>query len=132
MYRKPIDVVCAIIWMRDKILVAQRSEKMSLPLKWEFPGGKVDVGESEEECLHRELMEELNISVKVCERLSPSLYDYGTFVIRLIPFIVEYNAGKIRLAEHREVKTFSKEDLKRLDWAPADLPILNDFLKYSG
>lgn len=125
---KPIDVVCAIIWMGDKILVAQRSEKMSLPLKWEFPGGKVDGNESEEDCLHRELKEELNINIKICERLSPSIHDYGTFAIRLIPFIVEYSDGEIKLAEHREAKTYAKEDLKDLDWAQADLPILYELL----
>src|SRR4030088_2327842 len=117
---KVIDVVCAIIWKNGKILVAQRSEKMNLPLKWEFPGGKLEVEESEEACLHRELREELNISVKILARRWESIYDYDDFRIRLIPFEVEYVSGEIELAEHRDVRTFSKEELKDLDWAPAD------------
>lgn len=56
-----IQVTCGIILKDGKVLVAQRSEAMSLPLKWEFPGGKIVRGESEEDCLKRELLEELNI-----------------------------------------------------------------------
>jgi 8-oxo-dGTP diphosphatase len=129
---KTVDVVCAVIWKEGKILVAQRSEKMSLPLKWEFPGGKLEVGESEEECLHRELKEELNISVKILARMHESIYDYDGFRIRLIPFEVEYVGGEILLAEHRDVKTFSKEEMRELDWAMADRPILQDFFEYSS
>ena len=126
---KIVDVVCAVIWKDGKILVAQRSEKMSLPLKWEFPGGKLEAGESEEECLHRELQEELNISVKILTRMQENLHDYDDFRIRLIPFEVEYVGGEIVLAEHLDVKAFSKEELKELDWAPADWPILKELLR---
>jgi len=126
---KIVDVVCAVIWKDGKILVAQRSEKMSLPLKWEFPGGKLEAGESEEECLHRELLEELNISVKILAGMRENVHDYSDLRIRLIPFVVEYVSGEIKLAEHREVRAFSKEEVMELDWAPADLPILNEFLR---
>lgn len=71
-----ITVVCAIIIKDGKILITQRSEFMSLPLKWEFPGGKLEDYESPEECLRRELKEELNINIHVLEKLVENKHDY--------------------------------------------------------
>ena len=115
--------------MVKKILVTQRSEKMKLPLKWEFPGGKLHDGETEEECILRELKEELAIQVRIIMRLTPSQFDYGTFIINLIPFLVEYESGNIQIAEHREAKWLTKDELIHLDWAPADIAILNELLQ---
>ncbi len=58
-----LNVTCAIILFQNKILVTQRSESMKLPLKWEFPGGKLEPGESEEACIIREIKEELNLNI---------------------------------------------------------------------
>lgn len=124
-----IDVTCAIIIIDTKILVAQRSEKMKLPLKWEFPGGKLEQNESEIDCIKREIKEEINIDIEVLKKLSSSIYDYGIFKINLIPFVAEYISGKIRLAEHKEYKLLEKAELLSLDWAEADLPIVEEFLK---
>lgn len=124
-----LQVTCAIILKEDKVLIAQRSNMMKLPLKWEFPGGKLQEGETEEECILRELKEELSIEVKILDRLPKFEFDYGTFSINLIPFVVEFISGKIHLAEHRDAKWLSKEALIHLDWAPADIPILNQFLQ---
>ena len=123
-----LDVTCAIIINENKILVTQRSEKMKLPLKWEFPGGKLETGESEIECIVREIKEELNIKIKIIERLSNSIFDYGDFQINLIPFIANYYSGEIKLLEHKEYKWVEKNELTLLDWAEADLPILKQFL----
>lgn len=68
--RNTIDVTCAIIIKENKIFVAQRSEIMKLPLKWEFPGGKLEENESEIECIKREIKEEINIEIDVVKRLS--------------------------------------------------------------
>lgn len=87
--QKMIQVICAIILKDNKILVTQRSEKMSLPLKWEFPGGKLEIYENEIDCIKREIKEELNIEIEVLKRLSNSVFDYGTFKINLIPFIAK-------------------------------------------
>lgn len=125
MKNEPINVTCAIIFKDSKILVAQRSEEMSLPLKWEFPGGKIKTNETEEECLSREIKEELNININVSRRLNASVFDYGHVIINLIPFICFYSSGDIFLAEHKEVKWIAREHLLTLDWAPADIPILN-------
>jgi 8-oxo-dGTP diphosphatase len=67
---KIINVTCAIILKDEKILVAQRNEKMKLPLKWEFPGGKLEFNESETECIKREIKEEININIEVLQKLS--------------------------------------------------------------
>jgi 8-oxo-dGTP diphosphatase len=105
---------------------------MSLPLKWEFPGGKVELNETPENCLHRELKEELNIEVLILRHLNSIHYDYGTFRINLIPFISKYIEGEITLAEHKSFKWLVKEELISLDWAPADIPVLNDFLNITN
>ena len=124
-----INVTCAIIIKDDKILVAQRSERIKLPLKWEFPGGKLEENESEKDCVIREIREEINIDIEILKKLSNSIYDYGTFKINLIPFLAGYVSGEIRLAEHKEYKLLEKEELLSLDWAEADLPIVEEFLK---
>lgn len=123
------NVTCAIILFDTKVLVAQRSEIMKLPLKWEFPGGKLERDESEEDCIIREIKEELNIEIQIIKRLKDSLFDYGAYKINLIPFIVKYMSGAIVLAEHKEFKLLNKTELVDLDWADADLPILEEFLK---
>lgn len=124
-----IDVTCAIILKGDKILVTQRSEKMSLPLKWEFPGGKMELNETAECCLHREIKEELNLKINILKRLDPKPFDYGNFKINLIPFVTKYVCGDISLAEHKSFKWLRQEELKTLDWASADIPVLEEFLK---
>lgn len=126
-----IQVTCAIIIEKNRVLAAQRSEKMRLPLKWEFPGGKMYENETAEECILRELKEELSIDVKILDKLTNSVFDYGEFSINLIPFVVEHVNGNFHLVEHCNVKWFTKEELTQLDWAPADLPILNELLQSS-
>lgn len=124
-----IDVTCALIFLENKILVTQRSEKMKLPLKWEFPGGKLEKDESEADCIKREILEEINIEIEVVKQLSNSVYDYGSFKINLIPFIANYVSGEIILSEHKDYKLLDKAELLNLDWAEADLPIVEEFLK---
>ncbi|WP_026712881.1 (deoxy)nucleoside triphosphate pyrophosphohydrolase [Flavobacterium daejeonense] len=124
-----INVTCAIIFIEEKILVTQRSEDMKLPLKWEFPGGKVEGNENEIKCIKREIKEEINIEIDVFKRLSNSIYDYGTLKINLIPFLANYISGDIVLSEHKDFKLLDKSELLNLDWAEADLPIVEEFLK---
>lgn len=121
-----VHVTCAIIIDRSKVLVTQRSEAMKLPLKWEFPGGKVNLNESAETCIKRELIEELNIEV---ERLNDSPFEYPTFTINLIPFVARMKAGQLTLREHKAFEWLHPKELKALDWAPADIPVLEQFMK---
>ncbi len=124
-----IDVTCAIIVEGNKILVTQRSETMSLPLKWEFPGGKLEEGELPEACLLREIKEELNIEIILLERLDTIIHDYETYSIRLLPFIARLSTFKILLTEHKQFKWLDRTELLGLDWASADEPVLKEFLK---
>lgn len=125
---KTILVTCAIIKFDDKILAVQRSETMKLPLKWEFAGGKIEAGESEIDCVKREIFEELNIQIEVKERLTPVTHQYPNFKIKLIPFIAEYLSGELKLKEHCSFLLADKNELINLDWAEADLPILKEYL----
>ena len=125
-----VNVTCAIIYFKDKILVTQRSEKMKLPLKWEFPGGKLEENENEIECIKREIKEEINIDIDVVKKLTNSIYDYGTIKINLIPFIAKHISGQVKLIEHKEFKLLDKAELLDLDWAEADIPIVEEFLKF--
>ena len=124
-----LDVTCAIILVGNKILVTQRSEKMNLPLKWEFPGGKLEVGESEIDCVQREIKEELNIEIAIIKKLTPRIHTYNGFQINLIPFIAQYVSGAIQLAEHKDYLLMDSDKLTDLDWAEADIPIVNEFLE---
>lgn len=124
--KNTLQVVCAIISIDHKFLVVQRSEKMNLPLKWEFPGGKIEPNETEEDCIKREIMEELNIEVTLKRRLTPSYFDYPNTSIELIPFLANYKCGELTLKEHKQYKIINKEELSSLNWADADLPIVKE------
>jgi 8-oxo-dGTP diphosphatase len=130
MLSKIIKVTCAIIESNDQILVAQRSENMSLPLKWEFPGGKLEQDEDPEKCIVREIQEELGVNIKVKQRLKENVHKYGDKSIMLIPFVCEIIGGNITRYEHEKVIWSKPEDLLALDWAEADVPIYNEYLRF--
>jgi len=123
-----IRVVCALIENEGKTLVVQRGENMSLPYKWEFPGGKIEAGETEEACIQREIQEELGIVIKPNRRLTPSTHAYPKATIHLIPFMAEHIGGEIVLTEHKSYRWLRKDELVSLDWAEADIPIVNEYL----
>lgn len=119
-----IEVTCAIIRNGDRVLIAQRGEQMAHPLMWEFPGGKVYIGESPERCLKREIREELNIEIEV-ERLLPSvIYDYGFQQVKLIPFVCSIKEGEIRLTEHNDWRWIRLNELKDVQLLEADLVLV--------
>lgn len=122
-------VACAIIEEEGKVLAAQRSATMSLPLKWEFPGGKIETGESPEECLMRELMEELGVSVLVGTALSPATHGYPDFAVTLYPFTCRLAGGVITMHEHHDLKWIEPPRMRELDWAAADLPVISEYLE---
>ena len=127
---KIIPVVCAIIEQDGLVLCALRSAQMSLPGKWEFPGGKLELNELPEDALFREIKEELKVSIEILESLPISDYSYVTEkVIRLIPFRCTIQNNEIPVAaEHDELRWVKKEDLLGLDWAEADVPIVLSLL----
>lgn len=123
-----LRVVCAIILKQNKTLAVQRSEKMILPLKWEFPGGKIEPHESEVACIKREIQEELNIAIEVGQRLTPATHEYPVFTIELIPYVSTYKSGILTLNEHSQKLWLEKSKLITLDWASADVPIVKEYV----
>lgn len=126
---RSIRVACAVIEDGGRVLAAQRSEKMNMPLKWEFPGGKLHEGESAEECLVRELYEELGVRAVVGRPLPPVFHRYADFDIELLPFVCALGDGEIALAEHSAIAWVAPCDLKELDWPEADLPVIESYLE---
>lgn len=126
--KRHLHVACAIIERDGKVLAAQRSATMSFPLKWEFPGGKIEAGESPQECLNRELNEELGISVCIGTALSPATHVYPDFTVTLYPFTCRLAGGSITMHEHHALKWLAPEQMPELDWAAADLPVIRDYM----
>ena len=125
-----IIVTCAIIEYNQKVLCAQRSKKMNLPLKWEFPGGKVEEGEDFKDCLKREIKEELGVAIEVKECLQHKTHTYpGQKSIKLIPFRCSLQTFEIDLKEHQKIEWVSPSDLLQLDWAEADIPIVQNYIQ---
>lgn len=123
-----LHVACAIIERDGRVLAAQRSATMTLPLKWEFPGGKIEAGESPEECLIRELMEELGVTVLLGTALPPATHGYPDFTVTLYPFTCRVAGGTITPHEHHALTWIEPQRMPELDWAAADLPIINTYL----
>ncbi len=128
---KIIPVVCAIIEQDDLVLCALRSEHMSLPGKWEFPGGKLELNELPEEALIREINEELNIEIKIIEALPIAEHAYvPEKIIQLIPYrCVTVSDENPTPTEHSELRWMKKDDLLQLDWAAADIPIVLNYIQ---
>jgi 8-oxo-dGTP diphosphatase len=127
MSRKTMRVACAIIERDGKVLAVQRSERMKLPLKWEFPGGKIKQGESPEQCVVREVSEELNVQITTVQSLPSVSYDYSDFSVTLYPFICTIVSGEITLSEHKTLLWLSSRELSSLDWVAADFPIIDAY-----
>jgi len=125
-----INVTAAIIERDGKILIAQRSSTSSLPNKWEFPGGKVEVGETPEECLARELLEEFEIFVSVGDFIAESVYSYERKTVRLLGFRVKYDDEIKVMNAHDDVRWVPVEELLDYDLAPADVPIAREVQKH--
>ncbi|PRD47615.1 (deoxy)nucleoside triphosphate pyrophosphohydrolase [Sphingobacterium haloxyli] len=123
-----LHVTCAIIEHDNKILICQRSEQMKLPLKWEFPGGKIEDGESKEDCLKREVFEELGLEIEVGTELTVVEHHYPEFSLRLYPFICKWTGGSLAIAEHVQAIWVDKSEIQDYDWAEADVPIVRELL----
>lgn len=130
--KKHIHVTCAIIERDGLVLATKRSAAMSMPNKWEFPGGKIDPGETAEECLRRELYEELGIGARIGPSLPTSTHQYPTFTITLHPFVCTIEEGEIVLHEHAALLWLQPSELHSLDWAEADVSVVAVYVSTSG
>ena len=124
-----MDVVCGVIVDAEgRFLACLRPIGKHLGGLWEFPGGKVDPGETPESALVRELREELEVDVEVGFPLSPVIWNYGERTIQLLPFYCRIIGGDLRPVEHEALRWCLPEHLGDLRWADADNPILSEIV----
>lgn len=121
--KKTVRVVGAIILNEtDEVLCALRSPEMSLPNYWEFPGGKIEAGETIQEAIIREIKEELDCDIEAFEVFNDYTHEYENIFVNLITVVCKLVNGTPTASEHAQLRWVSKKDLKALNWAPADIP----------
>jgi len=127
---KTVTVVAAIIFNGDEILCVQRAEnKYSyISKKYEFPGGKIESGETEVEALKREIKEELSLSIQIGNKFLTVLHDYPDFRLIMHSYLCEIGHKDLILHEHIDLKWLKRDALDSLDWAAADLPLVNKLM----
>jgi len=126
---KTIRVVAAIIIDGDKVFATQRGYG-DFKGGWEFPGGKIDAGETPEEALVREIKEELDTEIEVIELLDTVEYDYPKFHLSMDCFICKIKSGDLVLKEHEAAKWLTRATLDSVDWLPADQGLVNEIKDY--
>lgn len=126
---KTVRVVAAIIINDGKVFATQRGYG-EFKDGWEFPGGKIDAGETPEEALVREIKEELDTEVEVKELLETVEYDYPKFHLLMDCFICKIKAGELVLKEHEASQWLTKETLDSVEWLPADLGLIEKIENY--
>ncbi len=126
---KTIRVAAAIIIDNGQVFATQRGYG-DFKDGWEFPGGKIDAGETPEEALVREIKEELDTEVEVKELLDTVEYDYPNFHLSMDCFICSIKSGDLVLKEHEAAQWLTKETLSSVDWLPADLGLIDKIREY--
>jgi 8-oxo-dGTP diphosphatase len=124
-----ITVVCGIIFKDDLVLICRRKAEKSLGGYWEFPGGKVEEGESNEESLLRELIEELNLKVEIKQHFFDTVHQYDDGAIELISFICETENIASESTDHDQLEWVEVRDLLNWKLAPADIPIAEELIE---
>ena len=123
MKMKTIRVVAAIIIEKEKVFATQRGYG-EFKDGWEFPGGKIELGETPETAIVREIKEELDTEIEVVKLLDTVEYDYPQFHLSMDCFICKIKSGDLVLKEHEAAKWLTKENLDSVDWLPADLSLV--------
>ena len=126
---KTVRVVAAIIIENGKVFATQRGYG-EFKDGWEFPGGKIEPGETPEEAIVREIKEELDTEVEVIELLDTVEYDYPNFHLSMGCFICQIKSGDLVLKEHEAAKWLTKDTLGSLEWLPADMGLVGEIEKY--
>lgn len=129
--KKKVEVVAAIIVHNNKILCVQRGENKLdyISKKYEFPGGKIEAGETNEETILREIMEELHMVIKTEQEFVTVEHEYPDFFLTMHSFICTCDDPTIQLTEHIDYKWLSISELEGLDWAGADVPIVERLMQ---
>ena len=128
--KKHYTVSAAIIVENKKILCVQRNKGKYdyISYKYEFPGGKLEEGENEEDALKREISEELNLEIDVAEKFLVVTHEYLDFDLTMHSYLCKVNTEQLVLKEHIDAKWLHKNELIELDWAAADLPIVSKLI----
>ena len=122
---KTIEVVAAVLAADNRIFATQRGYG-DFKDGWEFPGGKMEPGETPQQALVREIEEELETEIKVGKLLRTVDYDYPKFHLTMHCFLCEIASGDLTLVEHEAAKWLTAETIDSMDWLPADLMIIED------
>ena len=127
---KKVEVVAGIIFFQNQILCVQRPKNKYpyISEKFEFPGGKIENDETKKEALKRELFEELNISINIKSLFLTVVHEYPDFELTMHSFICEVETKELLLNEHIAKEWLTLKELKKLDWAAADIPIVDKLL----
>lgn len=126
---QPIEVVGAAILSSDCVLAAKRGPRQALAGRWEFPGGKVEVGESPEQALIREIREELGCEIEVGEHVTTTTHRYDFATIRLSTYYAGVVTGEPTATEHAELRWVQITEMSALNWAPADVPAVRSIVE---
>lgn len=123
------EVVAAIILQHQQVLCAKRPSTGVLGNLWEFPGGKVEPGETLEDALHREIKEELSIKITIQEPFMSLVHTYPTHTVQVHIYLCEWASGDLIPLVHSDIRFVSIEELDELDWVAADDPVIDALKK---
>ena len=119
-----IEVVAALVKRDGRFMICQRPENKSRALLWEFPGGKVEAGETKEAALARECREELDIELSVGKMFADSTFVYPDISVHLTLFEAEIVRGEPKLLEHKDIRWITPEETHLFEFSPADVPFV--------
>lgn len=125
-----VQVIAGVIEKEGKILIAKRSVDTRFAGKWEFPGGKLEEGESHEACLKREIKEECNIDVDVKNKICFNRFDYGDLQVEVILYHSVYRNGELLNTEHEATHWILPNDLPQYDFLEANIPLVSQIQEY--